>query len=76
MPHNFCIEEIPISQLGRELSSREVAADGLAVDLGMRPARRLTPSTNIGIPQSSVRYAWPLPSNHHPLPRRDRGQPA
>ena len=75
MPHNFCIEETPMSQLGRELSTREVAADGLVVELGMRPARRLTPSANIGIPPSSVRFAWPSPSDHHPH-RRDRGQRA
>ena len=70
MPHNFCSQETPMSQLGRELSNREVAADGLVVELGMRPARRMIPSANMGIPPTSVRYVWPSSRDHHPLPRR------
>ena len=70
MPHNFCIQETPFSQIERQLSTHEVATDGLVVEIGMRPARRMMTSPNAGVSPSSVRYAWPCQNEHHPLPRR------
>lgn len=61
-------QEIPFSQLGRSLTVREEAQDGLAVELGLRPQRRLMPSSGTRIGQASVNYVWP--SQCHPHPRR------
>jgi hypothetical protein len=68
---NFSENEVPLSQLGRNLSAREEAADGLIVEVGMRPVRRLTPSSQcrLRVAQTSVLYVWPEPSRHHPFPR-------
>ncbi len=59
---------VPFSQLGRKLTAREEAQDGLVVEIGMRSARRLSASCRIRIAQASVLYVWPESSRHHPHP--------
>lgn len=68
---DFSIREIPLSQMSRPLTAREEAQDGLTMSLGLRPARRLTPSSQcrMRVAQTSVLYVWPEPSRHHPHPR-------
>ncbi len=64
---DFNIREVPFSQLDRSLTEREEAHDGLVVSVGLRPARRLTPSSHQLVPKSSVLYCWP--SENRPAPR-------
>ena len=67
---DFASREVPFSQLDRGLTTREEAQDGLVVDLGLRSARRLTPSSQQRVACTSVRYVWPDSSRHHPSPKR------
>lgn len=69
---DFSRREIPLSQLTHPLSPAAEAGE-VGRGLGYLPARQMTPSRESACPgPRSVRYVWPSPSAHHPLPDRPR----
>jgi hypothetical protein len=73
MPSDFRRQERPMSQLRRPLTSSE--QDGtLAREAGLLPRRVQQPGRRYFAERAndpvSIYHVHPLPSRHHPLPRR------
>ena len=73
MPKDFRRAERPLSQLRQSLTDREL--DGtIAREHGLLPRRVMQPPrryfTDRAANPASIHHIWPLPSQHHPLPRR------